>query len=345
MSSSRQSGRIDIVATSLDPMHHGGGTDGNRQILRKQRFVHPQTGSHCRVPFISGNSLKHLIRDGCARFALEAMGVADGELTKSMIHLLFSGGALSGGGSSIKIGAARDLEALFPMLSLCGYSASNTMTSSRLSIDNLHLVCAENDWRMPEALRDHPHAGMRVGELIDDAFGTRHEPTRANHVARRMLAVEKLDSDNRSLDERIEAAIEDGGKKLSKPKETRPDDSAQMIYDFEVVKAGAAWWGGLYFDDCTDHELAALSSGLERACVGGGPDGGMLFRLAAKGSIGYGRVSARLSGSMRRLALPGYEQSSLPVPAQNEQPAVDSYVSHLRANRDAILKALKAAAK
>lgn len=335
-----QSGAVRITATATDPIHHGAGTDGNRQILRKQKLIHPNTGAHCRVPFISGNSIKHKIRANAARFALHAMGVEPGSMTKGQIHLLFSGGALSGGGATIKLAKVRELQELFPVLSLCGYSASNNMTASRVSVDNLHLVCAENDWRLPESLREHPNAKLRVGEQIDDAFGTRHEPTRADHTARRLLSTGDAAKDLEALEE---AAAKASKGEMS----ARASDSAQMIYTFEVIKPGSVWWGGLYFDELTTHELAALKSGLAYSTRGRDADDGLVLHLGAKSSVGYGRMSASLAGAIRRVEAPVYEPDNALVPAGREAQGddVEGYVDHLRTNRDAILKALKEAAK
>ena len=68
-----------------------------------------------------------MIREGCTRFALNAMGVEPGTLSKGLVHLLYSGGALSGGGAVVKLAAVRELENLFPALGMLGYSAGNHM--------------------------------------------------------------------------------------------------------------------------------------------------------------------------------------------------------------------------
>jgi len=75
------------------------------------------------VPFISGNSFKHTIREAGVDHALTAMGVADGSLTKPVVDLLFSGGHLSKSGSAVNLSKARALAELFPILGVCGYSA------------------------------------------------------------------------------------------------------------------------------------------------------------------------------------------------------------------------------
>lgn len=337
MTSHLTSGRIDISAIAQSPIHHGGGTSGNRQILRKQRITLPD-GSHARVPFISGNSLKHMIRASAARYALEAMGVEPGSLTKGQIHLLFSGGALSGGGAVIRLAKVRELEQMFPLLSLCGYSAGNHMAGSKLSCSHWHVVCAENAWRLPDALRDHPHARLRVGELIEDEFGTRHEPTRADPTARRLLCAD----DSKAQDLDLEALAR---AKASSKKGDKVRDSAQMIYDFESVKAGSVWYGDLYYEDLTPLELAALKSGLAHACRGERQDR-YLFPRGAKSSVGYGAMAVAFEGAVRQIAPATYEAGGeLTQLGDGSHDDLGDYAAHLAARRDDILEALQEASR
>jgi hypothetical protein len=332
---SRTTAKIDIDATSIDALHHGAGVSGNTQMLRVQEVVLAD-GTPGRVPFVSGNSIKHMVRDGAVRFALDAMGVEDGSLTKPVVNLLFAGGTLSKGGGSTDLSQARRLADLFPALSLCGYAAGNFMEGSKVRVDNLHLVCAENAWRMPASALALPHSTQRAGAFRDEEFGTRHEPTRLPHVAR-LLA----------LEDRARHEAEASAKSKRKEASAKAPDSAQMIYEFQTVKAGSRWWGGMHLEDLTPAELVAFRAGLSHACEGRHEDGGVVFRLGAKGSVGWGRVSMRFSGALRRVVdAPEYEASDamLPVVAgphgATDHPDLAGYVAGLRARREEILAAL-----
>src|SRR3990167_8235765 len=125
------SGRVDIQATALDAIHHGAGTRGNTSVIRVQEIVDPKTGEMHETPFISGNSIKHAIRQHAVEHALAVMAVEDGTISKQVVDLLFSGGHLSKAGAAVSLKTARELSSLFPALSLCGYSAGNFMTQSR----------------------------------------------------------------------------------------------------------------------------------------------------------------------------------------------------------------------
>lgn len=321
----------------LDALHHGKGVSGNTQMLRTQEVI-LDDGTQARVPFVSGNSVKHMIRSGAVRFALDAMGVEDGSLSKAVVDLLFSAGHLGKGSQSVRIATAREMSALFPALSLCGYSAGNTMVASKLRVDNLHVVCRENASRLPSRVAESPHARLPQGAYRSEEFGTRHESTRLPHVSRLLL------DDDRA---RRDAAA---GSKLEDAKPARKDaESAQMIYEFQVLKAGTRMWGGIGFEDLTPSELVAFRAGLSYACVGTHPTGRYIFGLGAKNSIGWGRVAVAFRGSMRVVDAPTYVASDAAVPTmakaddgQDAELAV--YADGLRDNRGAILAALGAVA-
>lgn len=317
----RHNGRIDITATTLDALHHGAGTSGNTSLLRTQEIV-LSDGAVGRVPFVSGNSLKHLVRDGAVRFALDAMAVGDGTLTKPVVDLLFSGGHLGKRGAAVPLDTARRIARMFPALSLCGYSAGNFMAASKVRCDNLHLLCVENAWRTPESFVGHPLLEKRAGACRGEEFGTRHEASRLPHVRARMKLEEKDATD----------------KARAKAPTAKAGGSSQMIYDFETLKAGSVLWGAIYLEDLTDDELVALRSGLSAKCEGVGPDGGYVFRLGAKGSVGWGRVSLLFDGAMRRVSAPQFEAADLTPAIPTDDLA--AYAERLRDTRDEVLDLL-----
>ncbi|MGW8180751.1 MAG: hypothetical protein ACWGQW_18620, partial [bacterium] len=275
----RKTGRFDFEIRALEPLHHGAGSVGNTQVFRVQRIWSETVGAMVRVPFISGNSIKHMVRDGAARFCLDAMEIEDRSLSKPVVHLLFSGGSLTKKSKSVRLDLLRELEDKFPALSLCGYSAGNVMAPSKVKVDHLHLVCLENQWRMPESFLGREEAKHRAGEFREESFGTRHEPTRAIAEARRIVLADIV-------------AKED------EPTAKKNSESVQMIYDFEVISAGSLWWGCLWFDELTELELLALKSAL--AYMSRGKSGSKIKLFVwAKSSVGYGRAVANLGSSLR----------------------------------------------
>jgi hypothetical protein len=297
-----------------------------------------------RTPFISGNSFKRLIRSSASRYALDVMGVESGSLTKGMIHLLFSGGALSGGGAVVKLSALRELNELFPLLGLCGYSAGNHIMQGKLSCDHWHVVCAENAWRLPDSMVDHPHRRVRVGELINDEFGTRHESTRSA-TGRRLLAPDEAQQQDAELAAALALAGE--GKKADKVK-----DTAQMIYSFESVKAGSCWFGGFYYEDATPLEFAALRSAIGYACQRKMQER-FMFSRAAKSSTGYGQMALSFTEWARDITPATYRPDNALTLAAEAGAGEDraarkdmtDYATHLSARRDDIIKILREASR
>lgn len=324
------SGKIEIRALALEPIHHGAGVSGNVQILRQQEIVDGE-GRRVRVPFISGNSIKHRIRWGAVTHALETMGVEPGSLSKPVVDLLYSGGALTKTGGSQKIGQGRELARLFPALGLLGYGAGNALVESRLSVRHLHLVCRENQGRAPEDVH-HELLEKRAGFYFSEDFGTRHDQSRSATGALCLSAGEQASRD---------AELGDRGKALS-AREAR-GGSAQMIYAFQTVRAGSRWWGALHFAHCSAHELMALRAGLTRACEGRHPQG-MVYVLGAKGGTGYGRMALEFRGYRLDVGTPTFSDDLGIVPSTSADPGWASYTAHLKTEKEAILAALQEAA-
>ena len=83
--------RVPLVFTVDAPLVHGGGTDGsNTQLFRRQTRVHD--GETVRVPVVSGNALRGVLRRAGAWALWEALG--EPKLTPAQARVLASGGAL-----------------------------------------------------------------------------------------------------------------------------------------------------------------------------------------------------------------------------------------------------------
>jgi hypothetical protein len=299
-------GSITLRMTALEPIHHGAGTTaGNTQIQRTQRII-KDDGNEEHVPFVSGASLKHMLRVSAAQYALDVMDIPDKSLVKEIIDILFSGGHLSKGGTSMDLTIARDLERLFPALSLCGYSAGNQMTESKIAVSHVHVVCAENAWRLPDDLRDHPHSLKRAGAVRSDEFGTRHDQATSAQGERYMIP----------------------GSEAVAP-------SAQMIYDFETILPGAVLFADVRYTNVSAHELAALMSAFHY-CAVETRESSFVMVLGAKGAVGFGRVDVKLSCHERIPPVVHVKQPRVGA----ADPAGKAYIAHLTEHRKDILALL-----
>ena len=323
-------GRIEIRAIALDAIHHGAGTEGNTVVLRKQEVLLPD-GTIDTVPFISGNSLRHLLRDAGVRFALEAMQVPEGSLSKGVVDLLFSGGSL-GGKANMTLAKARRIAELFPILAVLGYSAGSRITGGRIEVAHLHLVAEQNLFRRPDSIaNEHPRWALDGNAQTGSEFGTRHDAGRIAHAASYLALTDKAKLD-------LTADAKKGG-----PKAPKDEQSTQMIYDWEVILPGAEFFGGIVYRGLKETELSALIAALSHACDGRHTDGGYLYRVGAKSGTGHGRMSWHFTGLMRPVATPALVPSDamLPVLSDGATDRLDAYRAHLAANREDILAQLE----
>lgn len=334
----KHTGKIEIIATALEPIVHGAGNAGNTQLLRRRPWWYVDdrgVATEAHLPFVSGNSVKHRIRDGAVRYALDAMGVEDGSRTKAEIDLLFSGGHLNKSGAAVDLSQARKLAELFPALSLCGYSAGNAMEESKISVDPLNLVCRENRDRMPAELREHPMAAVYSDALCSEEFGTRHDKATSAIGRRWLTAGASADVAERKT------KLLGAAKKKGKPAEDAPanaeearGDSAQMIYETQVISAGAVLWGAVRMADLTDNERAALASAFHYASTGR-IDKDIVMGIGAKNSVGYGAIKVELRTSLRVAPVEFATTTAIAVPDDWR-----GYAAHLRERRDEILAAI-----
>lgn len=266
------SGRVHIplLFTLTAPLHHGAGTAGNTSLLRRQDIMLPD-GARARVPFVSGNSLRHRLREALAWHLVDTLAVEDGSLPKTTVDLLWSGGALTRTGAETDLECARRVERLLPSLALLGYSAGSDIVAGTLTVGNLHLVCAENEWRLPRNVAVLPQAALRAGALQGEEFGTRRDV--AGGPVDRLLEV--------------------AGAPLA---------TTQMIYDMQVVKAGALLAGYLEVHPAaTAAQRAVLAAAVELAAPYAA--GRRETTLGAKAAVGFGR--AMLDVDLVALADPG----------------------------------------
>ncbi|KZS63116.1 hypothetical protein [Mycobacterium ostraviense] len=259
---------IPITATLTEPLHHGAGTAGNTSLLRTQDIVLPG-GRHALVPFVSGNSLRHLLRDALAWSIVDTLAVPDQSLHKQVVDLLWSGGAITSTGAETDLGMRRAVDDVLPSLALLGYAAGADIIAGTYYSPNLHLVCSENAWRLPPPWRDHPLAARGAGSYRGEEFGTRH------------------DVSGTAVD-RYVAMLGD----ITAPKTT------QMIYDVQVIKPGAVLTGVAHVTAAATLDQQTVLAAAWDLAAPAGPDAVRTTHLGAKSATGYGtcRLDIDLSG-------------------------------------------------
>lgn len=94
-----------------------------------------------RLPIITANSVRGILRDNGAKFILDTLGC---KVDKEIFHVLFSGGNLSG---SVKmdVGRAKEVRHHFPFISMFGGGLGDMIMSGKMAVGNLYPVCKEAD--------------------------------------------------------------------------------------------------------------------------------------------------------------------------------------------------------
>ena len=184
----------------------------------------------------------------------------EGALSKPVVDLLWSGGAITRTGSETRLDLIRRVEALYPPLTLLGYSAGSDMVAGVLAVNNLHLVCRENTWRLDSASADTVHADRPAAVFRGEEFGTRHDTAG-------------------TATDRITASVVDTL--------VGATPTTQMIYDMQVLVPGSVLSGSMDLSAAATHDhRRVLAVALDEMMPM--VDGRRTVALAAKTAVGYG---------------------------------------------------------
>lgn len=325
-------GRIVVIAKAIEPIHHGGDKSGNEVLYRTQPIY--TGGITEEVPIVSGNSLKHLNREGSSRFALAAMGLED--LTEREINLLFSGGTLTKSGQSVRMDEARKVEEVLPGLGLHGYACGNVMQESQVNFGTLELACDATRSKLGWLVERHAPELMdrfedTPDEYLSSYFGTNHEPSRRRSMRELM---------HPDVRDEIEGAVSDDKDKGAGDKKRK---STQMIFGYQCLMPGAVLVGTISLKNgVKDRELQALRSGFSWASEGEGPNGGALLRFGGKGATGHGLCEVRFFGELARgIEPPTFVDTPAIAPSATDDD-LSGYAEFLANNTDTAKSALEA---
>lgn len=310
---------------AVTPIAHHAESFGNSAVVMDEPVIQPD-GRKVKVPIITGDTMRHGLREAAAYAFLDAAGLLDEPcLSEAALRLLFSGGQLGGpSGSTISISDYRSMVDLVPSLGLLGGCAGNRMQPGRLQVDRALLVCSDampllqhDPWVM-QWLEASEFAPPRARSAIDLVQRVRMDPT-LNPTSRAMLAAEA----NASAEDRMLAreAAGDSGDALA----IQDSKSSMMPRTFEVVAAGSLFVWSLTATilseldrDTFDLMLAAWLSNM---VVGG------------KKGTGHGRLVALEPGSKRLLSRPSAPETE-PLPDRGK--VGDRFREHVAARKDKI---------
>lgn len=125
--------RIKYKATA--PISHIG------EIASTGSYFQTIKTSTGRLPIITANSVRGILRDSGAKFLLDRMGC---KVDKEIFHILFSGGNLNGTMKN-DVAKAKSVREHFPFVSVFGGGLGDMILAGKMAVGNLYPICKESE--------------------------------------------------------------------------------------------------------------------------------------------------------------------------------------------------------
>lgn len=207
----------EIILEAATPIAHHAETLGNSAIHMRRKVRLPN-GRWANVPIITGDTMRHGLREAASYALLDAAGMlGKGRLSEEALRLLFAGGMVTGRGdaSTVKLDEYREMVQLVPPLSLLGGCASNRVISGKVFAEDAVLMCDETTHLLPEWTvewaREHRGGFDTHREHVEEVQRVRMDPTldpekrlllsdeARDRVEKRLLASETAHADDDAL--------------------------------------------------------------------------------------------------------------------------------------------------
>lgn len=173
--------RVELLLEAEQPISHLAETFGNTGILATRK-IRQQDGAIASVPEVSGDAMRHGLREAAAYVLLRAAEL-EGQLSEAALRLLFAGGMVTGrgDGNTVRLGEYRRMVDLVPALALLGGCAENRTIPGRLCVDPATLVCAESTRFLPPWMAEDPRCAAAMAETyrasVEEVQRVRMDPS------------------------------------------------------------------------------------------------------------------------------------------------------------------------
>lgn len=276
--------RIEVLLEAKQPIAHHQEVLGNSAVCMRRKVRQPD-GQFSRVPYVTGDSMRHGLREAGTYALLEAAGLLDAELSEAAIRLLFAGGMVTGGSSgAIKLSDYHELVELCPHLALLGGCAQNRVIPGKMQVDDAMLVCTESahllsDWSAAW-IKDHGQAISSGRQHIELVQRVRMDPMLDPSKRRMLSASEREKSEQRLLKSENASAHNDAIEKSE-------SKSSMLPRTYETLVPGSlfAWRVSATCHTALDRDMlyVMLSAFMARCQVGGkrATGNGQLWPVAA----------------------------------------------------------------
>lgn len=137
--------KLEFVLRAAQPIAHHAGSDGNHASLMREGVLMPD-GERVDIPIVSGDSMRHQLRESMAMLTLHAAGMLETPaLSQGAVRLLFAGGGIGGGQeASIDIEEYHRICDLSPGLALLGGAVGNRILPGSAKVGRAMLICEES---------------------------------------------------------------------------------------------------------------------------------------------------------------------------------------------------------
>jgi len=230
------------------------------------------------VPCVTGNSLRHALREALTWYTLRELDLELGGLSVAAQHFLLSGGSLGKQATTLDVDGYRWLRDTFPYVGLFGGGLGTHLMEGKLQVGPAILCCAQNAWRLHllcPALADRAAPWLPAEEYRERRQGTRHD-ARRQPIADHLMSAEEVAAWAR---ERMKSANDNA---------EQGSDSTQMIYGYETIIPGAQFlWavGGAHLTPLEHSALVVALLAMQAR-----------RKIGAKGGTGHGEVRLRVIG-------------------------------------------------
>lgn len=239
-----QTTRYEFLARAIDPIAHHEENMGNFSVFMRKKMVLP-SGTVQRVPYLTGDAIRHQMREAAVYATLDAAGMIDNpKLSEGALRLLFSGGMVTakGDASVINLDAYRELVFLFPALSLFGGCVDNRPLPGQLYVNEGNLVCSETLHCAPEWvtgwLESNNVETTTHRQLMEEQMRVRFDPTLSPEKVKLLTEDAQIGVNRRLL---ASGKAHDDGDTA----EAEREKSTNMPRSFERISQGSLFWFGL----------------------------------------------------------------------------------------------------
>jgi hypothetical protein len=247
-----------MILRAEDPIAHSMGNIGNKAMIMTKKIGMPD-GTIEEVPYITGDCLRHGLRETAAYATLHAANMLDDpQLDRGALRFLFNGGMITGkgDGSTFKVDKYRELVALFPPLALFGGCTDARALPGQIDVWEGNLVCSETLHLLPKWVGEWATANLkevqRAWELVEEVQRVRMDPELLPEKIRLLTQADQIVCHNKAA--ALELARENDDALAVKE-----NKSAMLPRTHERFLQGSLFCWGVTGRTYTDLELDAFS--------------------------------------------------------------------------------------